>query len=90
MTVLPWRKNIAWVPGNLHVDGKPWPFCPRTHPVRQLEQARKQGYIFNVGIEPEFMLLKKNATGEYAPWDRSIPSASPATTCARCTAIWTS
>ena len=90
LTVLPWRKNIAWVTGNLHVEGKPWPFCPRTILCRQLELAREQGYIVNVGIEPEFMLLKKNATGEYAPWDDSIRWANPATTCARCTAIWTS
>jgi glutamine synthetase len=69
LTVLPWRKNTAWVTGNLHVEGKAWPFCPRTVLIRQLELARKQGYIVNVGIEPEFMLLKKNATGEYAPWD---------------------
>ncbi len=69
LTVLPWRKNTAWVAGNLHVEGKPSPFCPRTALVRQLELAQERGYIVNVGIEPEFMLLKKNATGEYAPWD---------------------
>src|ERR1700687_183571 len=30
LTVLPWRKNIAWVTGNLHVNGQPWPLWPRT------------------------------------------------------------
>ena len=69
LTILPWRKNIAWVTGNLHVDGKPWPFCPRTVLMRQLEEARKQGYVVNIGIEPEFMLLKKNDAGEFAPGD---------------------
>ena len=69
LSILPWRKNTAWVTGNLHVAGKPWPLCPRTVLTRQLESARKQGYVVNVGIEPEFMLLKKNAAGEYAPWD---------------------
>jgi glutamine synthetase len=69
LTILPWRKNTAWVTGNLHVDGKPWPLCPRTVLARQLEMARTQGYVVNVGIEPEFMLLKKNAAGEYVPWD---------------------
>src|SRR5258707_703981 len=49
ITVLPWRKNIAWVPGNLHVNGKPWPLCPRTVLQRAIEQARSQGYIFHVG-----------------------------------------
>jgi len=77
LTVLPWRKKTAWVTGNLHVEGKPWPFCPRTVLIRQLELARKQGYIVNVGVEPEFMLLKKNATGEYTPWDEFDTLAKP-------------
>jgi glutamine synthetase len=69
LTVLPWKKNIAWVPGNLHVNGNPWPFCPRTVLARQIERARKLGYAMNAGVEPEFMLLKKNAGGGYDPWD---------------------
>ncbi len=69
LIVLPWRKNIAWVTGNLHVDGKPWPMCPRTVLMRQLDKARELGYILNTGIEPEFMLLKKNAAQAYEPWD---------------------
>src|ERR1700730_7698725 len=69
LTVLPWRKEVAWVTGNLHVNGKPWPLCPRTVLMRQLDQARKQGYTVNIGVEPEFMLLKKSSSGEFAPWD---------------------
>jgi glutamine synthetase len=77
LTVLPWRPNTAWVPGNLHVDGKPWPLCPRTALIRQVELSGKQGYVVNVGIEPEFMLLKKNSAGEYAPWDAFDTLAKP-------------
>jgi glutamine synthetase len=69
LTVIPWRKDVAWVAGNLHVDGKPWPYCPRTILERQLERARQNGYIFHVGVEPEFMLLKKNGAADYVPWD---------------------
>jgi len=69
LTILPWRKNVAWVTGNLHVEGKPWPLCPRTVLMYQLELARTQGYVVNIGIEPEFILLKKNTQGEYVPWD---------------------
>ena len=67
--VLPWRKNIAWVPGNLHVNGEPWPLCPRTILARALERARGLGYTLNIGIEPEFILMKKNAAGTLEPWD---------------------
>jgi len=69
LAVLPWRKNVAWVTGNLHVNGNSWPLCPRTVLTRQLELARKQGYVVNIGIEPEFMLLKRSDAGEFAPWD---------------------
>ncbi len=66
---LPWKKNIAWLPGNLHVDGAAWDYCPRTILQRQLAQARAQGLVLNVGVEPEFMLLKQNGAGQYLPGD---------------------
>jgi len=69
LTILPWRKNMAWVPGNLHVNGDPWPLCPRTVLAKQVERARELGYIFHIGVEPEFMLLKKNGEGQFVPWD---------------------
>jgi len=69
LTILPWQKNVAWVPGNVHVSGKPWPYCPRTVLARQLERLRQKGYIFHVGVEAEFMLLKKNEDKNYSPWD---------------------
>ena len=69
LTILPWRKNLAWVIGNLHVNGQPWPYCPRTILTRKLERLRQTGYVFNVGVEAEFMLLKKNEGGQYVPWD---------------------
>ena len=70
LTVLPWRKNVAWLAGNIHVSGGAWPYCPRTILLRQLEKARLEGYTFNVGVEPEFMLLKENDSGRFEPWDR--------------------
>ena len=70
LTVLPWRKNIAWLAGNIHVSGEAWPYFPRTILLRQLEKARREGHTFNVGVEPEFMLLKENDSGRFEPWDR--------------------
>jgi glutamine synthetase len=71
LAILPWRQNIAWVTRNLYVDGRWWPLCLRTVLMRQLDQADKQGYTVNIGVEPEFMVLNKNAgTGEFAPWDQ--------------------
>jgi glutamine synthetase len=69
LTIVPWRKTIAWVAGNIHVNGEPWLYCPRTILRRQLEKARQNGYTFNVGVEAEFMLLRHNEQGGYMPWD---------------------
>lgn len=77
LMILPWRKDLAWVPGNLHVDGRPWPYCPRTILARQLRRVREKGYVFNVGVEAEFMLLKKNEDGQYAPWDPLDTTGKP-------------
>ncbi|MCG9128993.1 type III glutamate--ammonia ligase [Candidatus Poribacteria bacterium] len=69
LTHVPWRDNLAWVAGDMQVEGKPWHYCPRTILKRQLDKAVKNGYTFNVGIEAEFMLLKQDENGLYAPWD---------------------
>jgi glutamine synthetase len=69
LTVVPWRKNMAWVAGNVHVNGAAWPYCPRTILQRQVARAREQGYLFNVGVEAEFMLLHRTEQGDYVPWD---------------------
>src|SRR5437764_15391129 len=39
LTIVPWRKNIAWVAGDVHVEGKEYEYCPRTILRRQLEGA---------------------------------------------------
>src|SRR5208337_3249125 len=77
LTILPWCKNVAWVPGNLHVNGQPWPYCPRTILSHNLEALQKKGYILNVGVEAEFMLLKKDDQGRYLPWDPLDTAGKP-------------
>lgn len=69
LTIVPWRENLAWVAGDMYVEGNSWHYCPRTILRQQLEKAKQNGYVFNVGIEAEFMLLEKDEGGQYAPWD---------------------
>jgi glutamine synthetase len=69
LSVLPWRPNVAWVAGNVQVNGQEWDYCPRTILRRQMDRAREKGYVLNVGVEAEFMLLKRTERGDYAPWD---------------------
>ena len=69
LTVVPWKDNLAWVAGDMYVEGESWHYCPRTILKKQLGKAKENGYTFNVGIEAEFMLLKQDESGEYIPWD---------------------
>ena len=70
LTIVPWRENLAWIASDMYVEGKSWQYCPRTILRQQLDKAKQKGYIFNVGIEAEFMLLKQDEDGHYAPWDK--------------------
>ena len=62
-TPVPWQPNLARFACDVYVEGEPWPYCPRTILKRQLERARKMGFIFKIGIEVEFHLLRRNDDG---------------------------
>ncbi len=68
-TPLPWMPNTARFAADLFVDDDPYPFCARTNLKRVLADVRKQGYVFNVGMEPEHFLVTRNEDGSIAPWD---------------------
>ena len=68
-TPLPYEPGIARFASDLYVDGEPHPFCPRVNLRRILERAKSLGFTFNVGIEPEFFLVTKNADGTISGWD---------------------
>ena len=69
LTVVPWRRNMAWVAGDVQVDGVPFNYCPRTILKGQLAKAEAKGYSLYTGVEPEFMLLKRGEDGQYSPYD---------------------
>jgi glutamine synthetase len=70
-TVLPWRKNIAWVASNAYVNGAPWPYCPRTVLTRYLDRVRRDwGYTYKIGVEPEFHLVQQDAEGRWHVYDK--------------------
>ena len=41
LTIVPWRKNVAWVAGNMYVEGEAWHYCPRT--ILRPSNWKKQG-----------------------------------------------
>ena len=60
ITVLPWEREVAWAPGYLHLYGEPYRMCSRTVLKRQLDRAAQRGYTFNLGIETEFFLVRRD------------------------------
>jgi glutamine synthetase len=68
-TPLPYKSGFARLAADLYVDEQPHPYCPRVNLRRVLSGARQQGFVFNVGIEPEFFLVVKNADGSIKGWD---------------------
>lgn len=63
-SVLPWspaeRRRARFFCDIHQPDGKPFPGDPRGALKRVLAKVEEKGWIFNVGAEPEFFLLKRN------------------------------
>ena len=68
-TPVPWDDGLARFASDLFVDGNPHPYCPRQHFKALLNDARAEGYVFNVGIEPEHFLVTRNEDGSIQVWD---------------------
>jgi glutamine synthetase len=68
-TPVPWKPGLARFASDLHVDGKPFAYCPRVNLKRLLAEARAAGFVFNVGVEPEHFLVARTADGRLVPWD---------------------
>lgn len=68
-TPLSYEPGIARFAADLYVDDTPHPYCPRVNLKRVLQRAHDLGYIFNVGMEPEFFLVTRNPDGTLAGWD---------------------
>lgn len=60
---LPWEKKLAWMPADLAFRGEPYPLSTRVALRNQIAEAAKLGFGFNLGIECEIFLLRKNADG---------------------------
>ena len=68
-TVVPWDQGIVRFAADLFVDDEPYMYDPRQHLKKTLNDLESQGFVFNVGIEPEHFLVVKNERGEIQTWD---------------------
>ena len=58
--ILPWNKEIAWVPGNCVMEGEDVAQAPRNVLRRLIAEAAEEGMHVKTGIEAEFFLLTQD------------------------------
>jgi glutamine synthetase len=69
LQALPWRPGYARIVGDGYVHGKPWPLDSRICLKRQVQAMAERGWIVNMGLEPEFSLLRIDQDGRPQPAD---------------------
>jgi glutamine synthetase len=65
---LPWWPGVARIVGNGFVNKQPFDACPRQVLLRQVQRLAERGWVLQVGMEPEFFLLKKQGD-QWLPFD---------------------
>src|SRR5205807_5705706 len=63
LAVLPYAPEQARVLGDMMVDGRPWPLCPRGFLRRMISEAGEQGLEVQAVFENEFYLVRPGAGG---------------------------
>lgn len=66
---LPWKPEVAWVAGDLYMDGKTVDQAPRLVLKRMIDKAAQMGYRMKSGVEPEYHLISEDGTGISDPRD---------------------
>jgi glutamine synthetase len=74
LAVLPYARGHARVLGDLRLDGKPWPLCPRHFLRRMAEDAAREGLEVMAAYENEFYLLRRGPDG-VTPADDTVFAA---------------
>ena len=67
--ILPWNKEIAWVPGNCVMEGEDVAQAPRNVLRRLIADAASEGMHVKTGIEAEFFLLTPAGDQISDPYD---------------------
>ena len=59
---LPWKPEVAWVTGDLVMDGKPVDQNPRQVLKRVIADAARDGVEMKTGVECEYFLISRDGT----------------------------
>ena len=74
---MPWLPGFARIACDGHVRGEPYALCSRVALKRQLAVLATEGLTLYTGMEPEFMLLARDASGRLAPADATDTLEKP-------------
>src|SRR5438309_3879656 len=66
-TVLPWDKRYAWFSADCWYHGQPYHADSRVLLGKVVAKAKSMGFTMNLGIEPEFYVLRRDANGKLVP-----------------------
>ena len=66
---LPWKPEVAWLAGDLHMDGRVVEASPRVALKRQVDKAAKKGYRLKTGVECEYFIINTDGTDISDPGD---------------------
>ncbi len=69
LSLVPWQPGYARIVCDGRVDGQPWPYDTRHVLKEQLRGLGERGWTLNTGLEPEFMLLRRDEHGGVHPAD---------------------
>ncbi len=59
---LPWKPELAWVPGDLYMDGERVEQAPRNVLQAVIAKASEKSLRMKAGVEPEFHLINEDGT----------------------------
>jgi glutamine synthetase len=65
--VLPWRPDTVWFASTLQLGSDPFEACSRNILSRVRDQAADMGLCFNLGVETEFFVLRRESNGHLVP-----------------------
>ncbi|RTL71686.1 MAG: type III glutamate--ammonia ligase [Hyphomicrobiales bacterium] len=69
---LPWKKEVAWITGDLQMGGAPVTQNPRQVLKKAIAAAAAEGYELKTGVECEFFLVNPDGTAISDPADRQV------------------
>ena len=77
LTPVPWQPGLARIVCDGHVSGQAWQYDSRVTLKKAVAKMTERNWTLFTGLEPEFSLLRRSASGTLEPCDPSDTLAKP-------------